>query len=274
MRKLWGTLLQLFFRLLYNELAWTYDLVAWCVSLGQWRTWGRTAIPYLRGERVLELAHGPGHLLAAMAGVGLEPVGLDLSAHMGRLAQRKLTRRGVAVPLVRARAQVLPFRDGCFDSAVATFPTEFILDLATLQEAARVLRSPEGSPQRGQASRGNSSTARSSSARSALAEGVPGLDLVGISRRGPTGDSPAGRLVVVAWVRFHKRNLWSRFLAWFYRVTGQGEPLPGGNEMATMERWFVPSTVWQQVGFTQVMLVVAEERSNGLRGVRRDDTIV
>lgn len=143
MCRLWWAFLRPFFRLLYNELAWTYDLVAWVVSLGQWQAWGRTAIPHLRGERVLELAHGPGHLLVAMVEQGLAAVGLDLSPHMGHLARRRLRRVGLAVPLVQARAQGLPFCDGCFDSTIATFPTEFILDPATLREAARVLQ-PRG----------------------------------------------------------------------------------------------------------------------------------
>ncbi len=140
MRRLWWAFLRFFFRLLYNEFAWTYDVVAWVVSLGQWTAWGRTTIPHLHGERVLELAHGPGHLLVAMKERGLAPVGLDLSPYMGRLARRRLQKAGLAVPLVRARAQALPFRDGCFDSAVSTFPTEFILDPATLRETARVLQ--------------------------------------------------------------------------------------------------------------------------------------
>ncbi|MBN1811224.1 MAG: class I SAM-dependent methyltransferase [Anaerolineae bacterium] len=140
MRRLWWGFVRFFFRLLYNEFAWTYDLVAWVVSLGQWQAWGRTAIPSLRGERVLELAHGPGHLLVAMVGRGLSPVGLDLSSYMGRLARRRLSKNdGLAVPLVRARAQALPFRDGCFDSTVATFPAEFIMARDTLREVARVL---------------------------------------------------------------------------------------------------------------------------------------
>jgi ubiquinone/menaquinone biosynthesis C-methylase UbiE len=140
MRRLWWGFVRLFFRLLYNELAWTYDFVAWVVSLGQWQAWGRTAIPYLRGERVLELAHGPGHLLVAMVQRGLAPVGLDLSPHMGRLARRRLAKGGgPAVPPVRGRAQALPFRDGCFDSTVATFPAEFILSRDTLREVVRVL---------------------------------------------------------------------------------------------------------------------------------------
>jgi ubiquinone/menaquinone biosynthesis C-methylase UbiE len=144
MRRLWWGFVHLFFRLLYNEFAWTYDLVAWVVSLGQWKAWGRTAIPHLRGKRVLELAHGPGHLLVAMAERGLSPVGLDLSPTMGRLARRRLLKSDdFAVPLVRARAQALPFRDGCFDSTVATFPAEFIMAQDTLREVARVLR-PDG----------------------------------------------------------------------------------------------------------------------------------
>jgi len=211
MRRLWRVFLGLFFRLLYNELAWTYDLVAWMVSLGQWQAWGRTAIPHLREDRVLELAHGPGHLLATMAERGLVPVGLDLSLYMGRLAKQRLGKGDLAVPLVRARVQALPFRDGAFDSAVATFPTEFILDSATLREAARVLR-------------------------------------------------PAGRLVVVAWVRLGERDPLSRFIGWLYRVTGQGEPVPSSKEATIVEAGFAPRTAWERVGRSEVMLVVAEKR--------------
>jgi ubiquinone/menaquinone biosynthesis C-methylase UbiE len=137
-------LLRAFFRLLYREFAWTYDLVAWLVSLGQWTAWGRAAIPRLRGRRVLELAHGPGHLLVAMSHAGLAPVGADLSLQMGKLARGRARRVGILMPaLVRARAQALPFCSGVFDSVVSTFPTEFIFDPATLHEMARVMR-PEG----------------------------------------------------------------------------------------------------------------------------------
>ena len=128
-----------FFRLLYHELAWAYDLVAWLVSFGQWKAWGRAALSRLRGQRVLELAHGPGHLLVTMKRAGFAPVGLDLSPQMGRLARKRLRDGSCDVPLVRARAQALPFRAGAFDSVVSTFPTEFIVDPATVQEIARVI---------------------------------------------------------------------------------------------------------------------------------------
>jgi len=121
-------------------MAWTYDLVAWLVSFGQWTAWGRAVIPHLQGRRVLELAHGPGHLLVAMSRAGFAPVGLDLSPQMGRLAHKRVWGAGSSMPaLVRARAQALPFRAGSFDSVVSAFPTEFIFDPATLKEMARVM---------------------------------------------------------------------------------------------------------------------------------------
>lgn len=124
---------------LYNQMAWAYDAVAWLVSFGQWKAWGRAALPHLSGQRILEMGHGPGHLLVAMHRRGVLPVGLDQSPNMGELARRRLRRAGLPALLVQARAQALPFRDRAFDSAVATFPTEFIIASDTLQEAARVL---------------------------------------------------------------------------------------------------------------------------------------
>mgnify|MGYP006305922161 CR=1 FL=1 len=140
MRALWRNLLRHFFRLLYNEFAWSYDLVAWLVSRGRWKAWGRTALHHVRGAQVLELGHGPGHLLVALQRRGYAPVGLDLSVNMGRQARRRLDRAALSVPLVRARAQALPFRDGCFDTVAATFPTGLIVDPRTLREVTRTLQ--------------------------------------------------------------------------------------------------------------------------------------
>ncbi len=126
------------FHLFYTQFAFTYDLVAAVVSFGQWTTWGRTAVKHVRGDRVLELGHGPGHLLIALARSGRTPIGIDLSPQMSRLARRNLQRAKVIAPQVRCRSQRLPFRANTFDSCVAAFPTEYIVDPRTLSEVRRV----------------------------------------------------------------------------------------------------------------------------------------
>jgi ubiquinone/menaquinone biosynthesis C-methylase UbiE len=133
-------LLRFFFYHFYHAFAWSYDLVSAVVSVGRWRDWVLSALPYLDGPRVLELGHGPGHLQAAMREEGWMVLGVDESRQMGRLAALRLTRLGLPVALARSEAQSLPFGADCFDNLVATFPTEYIFDRRTLDEAYRVLR--------------------------------------------------------------------------------------------------------------------------------------
>lgn len=141
--KLWWRLIRFGFRLLYNELAWTYDLVSWGVSLGHWRRWQRASIPHLEaedGQPVLELAHGTANLQLDLARAGIWTVGLDISAYMGRIARRKLLRNGKIARLVRGSAMRLPFPTESYETVVSTFPTEFIVHRDTLKEVYRVLR--------------------------------------------------------------------------------------------------------------------------------------
>jgi len=128
------------FYLLYHAFAWSYDMVAAVVSFGHWNEWGRTTQPFLTGSRLLELGPGPGHLQAALHGVGRSPVGLDESRQMLRLASGRLRRAGFRPQLARGLAQALPFAGHAFDGLVATFPSEYIFDPRTLAEAQRVLR--------------------------------------------------------------------------------------------------------------------------------------
>ena len=232
MHSLWRSFIRLFFRLLYHELAWTYDLVAWIVSFGQWKVWGRAAIPHVQGPRVLELAHGPGHLLAAMTRTGFAPVGLDLSPQMGRLARARLlraypamnrradtarpaqaawsqsTQSRVSTPgLVLARAQAMPFRSSSFNSVVSTFPAEFIVQAETLKEIARVMQD-------------------------------------------------GGRAVVVPGVAF-KRSLPARALEWLYTVTGQQEPAPPRLAEALAKAGLAIKFEREPMGMVDVLIAVA-----------------
>ncbi len=138
---LWHQLLRIGFRLLYNELAWTYDLVSWVVSLGAWRDWQLAALPFVQGTNVLEIAHGPGHMLLAMKRAGFNVIGLDLSAHMSQQAHRRLQKANLSLPLLRGIAQMLPLADRTFDTVLTTFPTDFVLETETLTAVHRVLKS-------------------------------------------------------------------------------------------------------------------------------------
>lgn len=128
--------LRLFFKLLYHQFAFTYDLVAAAVSFNRWKDWVECVIPFIEGSRVLELGHGPGHLQRFLLSRGLNAVAIDESPEMGNLARRN-TRSSAR--LARGLAQMLPFHDGSFDSIVSTFPTEYIFDPRTLGEARRCL---------------------------------------------------------------------------------------------------------------------------------------
>ena len=158
------TILRFFFRLLYHQFAFTYDLVAATVSFNRWKDWVTSVIPFIEGNRILEIGHGPGHLqwilLTRRQSSGrdrnLMTVGIDESAQMGRLAKRNLARRTLSksgspqsassshyaytqINLTRGVAQQLPFPNELFDTIVATFPTEYITDPHTLAEVKRCL---------------------------------------------------------------------------------------------------------------------------------------
>jgi ubiquinone/menaquinone biosynthesis C-methylase UbiE len=151
------TFLRFFFRLLYHQFAFTYDLVAATVSIGRWKDWVLSVLPFIEGDRVLEIGHGPGHLQRALLDRNLLAFGIDESTQMGRLASHNLARflrpktgqpgnlnmHHTKINLTRGIAQHLPFPSNSFDTLVATFPSEYIFESQTLVEAQRVL-SPNG----------------------------------------------------------------------------------------------------------------------------------
>lgn len=130
----------LLYRLLYNELAWAYDAVSWVVSLGRWDAWRRAALPFVRGNRILEVGFGTGALLPHMQSGQRRVVGIEPSAAMQRLTSAKLKSQGIQLPLVQGTVQRLPFADATFDTIVSAFPASFVLDPRTHREFARCLR--------------------------------------------------------------------------------------------------------------------------------------
>jgi SAM-dependent methyltransferase len=87
------------------------------------------------GGTWLDLACGTGLHFDAIAAAGRRVIGVDLSDDQLRVAATS------AVPLVRADATLLPFGNGAFDGAVATYVHTDVDDVAPIfAEVARVLR--------------------------------------------------------------------------------------------------------------------------------------
>src|SRR6185503_13802859 len=89
------TILRFFFKLLYHQFAFTYDLVSATVSLGRWKDWVISILPFIEGTRVLEIGFGPGHLQRVLLSRGLIAVGIDESRQMARLAKYNLGKQNL-----------------------------------------------------------------------------------------------------------------------------------------------------------------------------------
>jgi ubiquinone/menaquinone biosynthesis C-methylase UbiE len=118
-----------------EQIPWIYDagmVLLEKTGLGRWRTWLATGT---RPGRILDLGCGTGRNLP-LYGTGVGPVGLD-PCRESLLAAR---RRAPGVPLVRARAEGLPFRSGTFDTVVSGLVFCSVGDVPSgLAEVRRVL---------------------------------------------------------------------------------------------------------------------------------------
>jgi ubiquinone/menaquinone biosynthesis C-methylase UbiE len=118
-----------------EQIPWLYDLgmaLLEATGLSGWRRW---LVSGARG-RTLDLGCGTGRNLPLYAD-GATIVGLD-PAWDSLLAAR---RRAPGRPLVRARAEALPFRDGAFDTVVSGLVFCSVSEVPRgLAEVERVLR--------------------------------------------------------------------------------------------------------------------------------------
>jgi ubiquinone/menaquinone biosynthesis C-methylase UbiE len=129
--------------LLYNQLSWTYDLVAWVVSGGLWKKWVFSILPYLKENRILELGFGPGHLQEAGLRKSKNMFGVDLSPNMVAMCSKRLSDANLPMKITRANAMQLPFTSESFQQIIATFPAPYVLLPETLKEINRALQ-PNG----------------------------------------------------------------------------------------------------------------------------------
>lgn len=140
MRKLIAVFMRFFFKQLYTTISWSYDFVAWASSMGQWQAWQHAALIEFKPGLILEIGHGPGHVLLDFIEQGHKIVGVDASQQMTRIANRKLQAIGGGPVVVQGQGQFLPFKQASFSGVVATFPSEYIVDFETLASIHHVLK--------------------------------------------------------------------------------------------------------------------------------------
>ena len=128
-------------RRIFSGIGATYEKAGALLSFGQDARWRAKLISLVRADPqdvVLDVATGTGLVARALrARYGCEVVGLDRSADMLSAAAA----RDGHIPLVRARAESLPFADESFDHVTFTYLLRYVDDPAyVMRELARVVR--------------------------------------------------------------------------------------------------------------------------------------
>ena len=98
-------------------------------------------IPFVQGNKILEIGHGPGYLQRLLRDQNFSAIGIDESMQMIHRAKHRLEKADdKTINLTRGLAQALPFPDAQFDPVISTFPSDYIFNPNTLSDIYRVLR--------------------------------------------------------------------------------------------------------------------------------------
>jgi len=122
----------------YSKFAKIYDAVVKLLPF--WKTWIKTVIPHIEGNRVLEASFGTGYLLMQYA-ENYETYGIDFNNEMVETARKNLSRKGIKATLQQANVEQLPFPDNHFDTIINTMAfTGYPNGKQAMSEFYRVLK--------------------------------------------------------------------------------------------------------------------------------------
>lgn len=129
---------------LFAAVAPRYDLINDLQSLGLHRAWKRRLVTLADprpGQRALDLCCGTGDVAFALAARGADVTGLDFSAPMLAVAEKRAATAPSAPCFLRGDAQYIPFPDSSFDVVTISYGLRNLADLERgLGEMLRVLK--------------------------------------------------------------------------------------------------------------------------------------
>lgn len=127
--------------IIYTRYAKAYDYFMMFFPL--WKKWLRSVLPYIKGDKILEVSFGPAYLLT-MYPEDSELYALDYNNTMVERAKIKMERCGRKVDIIKGNVEDMPYPDDYFDTVINTMAfTGYPDGEKALSEMIRVLK-PDG----------------------------------------------------------------------------------------------------------------------------------
>ncbi|MBS1513150.1 MAG: class I SAM-dependent methyltransferase [Bacteroidetes bacterium] len=123
----------------YSKLAKYYDLLL-IRFFPVWKKWLKQVLPFIEGQKVLEISFGTGYLMTQYA-ARFNVYGIDYNDKMIEITRRKLRKKGLSATILKGNVENLPFEDNTFDTIINTMSfTGYPDGEKALAEMQRVLK--------------------------------------------------------------------------------------------------------------------------------------
>jgi len=102
----------------YNWMARGYD--AFMIIFPLWKKWIKKVIPYIDGNKILEVSFGSGYLMTQYAKDDFDVYGIDYNEKMLEITSKKILSKKIDAKLSIANVEKLPFPDNTFYTVIST----------------------------------------------------------------------------------------------------------------------------------------------------------